>query len=60
MMVVDEAVLRARAREYVRELTARWQRSRIVFASKAFPATAVQRVMVQEGLGLDVAAAARS
>ena len=26
-----------------------------VFASKAFPCTAVQRVMVQEGLGLDVA-----
>ena len=29
--------------------------SRVVFASKAFPCTAVQRVMVQEGLGLDVA-----
>jgi diaminopimelate decarboxylase len=27
----------------------------VVFASKAFPCTAVQRVMVQEGLGLDVA-----
>ena len=27
----------------------------MVFASKAFPCTAVQRVMVQEGLGLDVA-----
>ena len=29
--------------------------SRVVFASKAFPCTAVQRVMVEEGLGLDVA-----
>jgi len=27
----------------------------VVFASKAFPCTAVQRVLVQEGLGLDVA-----
>ena len=27
----------------------------MVFASKAFPCTAVQRVMVEEGLGLDVA-----
>jgi diaminopimelate decarboxylase len=55
VMVVDEHALRARAREYVRELAARWPRSRVVFASKAFPATAVQRVMVEEGLGLDVA-----
>ena len=55
VMVVDEAALRARAREYLRELTARWPRSRVVFASKAFPCAAVQRVMVEEGLGLDVA-----
>jgi len=55
VLVVDEPALRARAREYRTELTARWPRSRVVFASKAFPATAVQRVMVEEGLGLDVA-----
>src|SRR5215216_3481170 len=55
VLVVAEAALRARAREYVDELTARWPRSRVVFASKAFPCTAVQRVMVEEGLGLDVA-----
>src|SRR5215212_7088529 len=53
--VVAEHALRARAREYVAELSARWPRSRVVFASKAFPCTAVQRVMVEEGLGLDVA-----
>ena len=57
VMVVSEAALRARAREYVSELAARWPRSRVVFASKAFPCTAVQRVMVEEGLGLDVAGA---
>ncbi len=54
-LIVSEPALRARAREYVTELRARWPRSRVVFASKAFPATAIQRVMVEEGLGLDVA-----
>jgi diaminopimelate decarboxylase len=55
VIVVSEAALRARAREYADALTSRWNRSRVVFASKAFPCTAVQRVMVEEGLGLDVA-----
>jgi diaminopimelate decarboxylase len=55
VLVVAEEALRSRAREYVDELTSRWPDSRAVFASKAFPCTAVQRVMVEEGLGLDVA-----
>lgn len=55
VLVVSETALRARAREYAAELAARWPRSRVVFASKAFPCTAVQRVMAEEGLGLDVA-----
>jgi diaminopimelate decarboxylase len=55
VLVVAEQALRARAREYADELAARWPRSRVVFASKAFPCTAVQRAMVEEGLGLDVA-----
>src|SRR6187431_1198053 len=55
VLVVAEDALRARAREYADGLAARWPRSRVVFASKAFPSTAVQRVMVEEGLGLDVA-----
>ena len=55
VLVVAEDALRARAREYVDQLAARRSRSRVVFASKAFPCTAVQRVMVEEGLGLDVA-----
>jgi diaminopimelate decarboxylase len=55
VLVVAEGALRARARQYVAELTSRWPNARVVFASKAFPCTAVQRVMVQEGLGLDVA-----
>src|SRR4051795_5610522 len=55
VLVVSEPALRARAREYADELSARWPDSRVVFASKAFPCTAIQRVMVEEGLGLDVA-----
>ena len=57
VLVVAEQALRDRAREYRHGLAARWPRSRVVFASKAFPCTAVQRVMVEEGLGLDVAGA---
>ena len=55
VMVVSEQALRDRAREYADGLAARRASSRVVFASKAFPCTAVQRVMVEEGLGLDVA-----
>ena len=55
VLVVAEGALRERAREYREALTERWPHSRVVFASKAFPCTAIQRVMVEEGLGLDVA-----
>jgi diaminopimelate decarboxylase len=55
VLVVSEPALRARAREYVTEFATRWPNSRVVFASKAFPCTAVQRVMTEEGVGLDVA-----
>jgi diaminopimelate decarboxylase len=54
-LVVDEPALRARAREFRTEFAARWTDTVVSFASKAFPCTAVQRVMVEEGLGLDVA-----
>jgi diaminopimelate decarboxylase len=55
VMVVDEGALRARAREYLREFRSRRPRSDVAFASKSFPCTAVQRLMVEEGLHLDVA-----
>ena len=55
--VVDEAALRARAREYRDELAARWADSLAIFASKAFPCTAVLRAVAEEGLGCDVAGA---
>jgi diaminopimelate decarboxylase len=54
-LVVDEAALRAQAARYRAAFSSRWPRSDVAFASKAFPCTAIQRVMVQEGLHLDVA-----
>lgn len=55
VMVVAEDGLRGRAREYLSAFRDRWPNSDVAFASKAFPCTAVQRVMVAEGLHLDVA-----
>jgi diaminopimelate decarboxylase len=54
-IVVAEDALRQRAREYLSAFRGRWPRSDVAFASKSFPCTAVQRVMVDEGLHLDVA-----
>jgi diaminopimelate decarboxylase len=54
-LVVDEVAVRQRARDYRQRLAARWPCSQVAFASKAFPCTAVQRLMVSEGLWLDVA-----
>jgi len=55
VLVADEGVLRDRAREYLEEFRSRWPRSDVAFASKSFPCTAVQRLMTEEGLHLDVA-----
>ncbi|MET0522716.1 MAG: diaminopimelate decarboxylase, partial [Jiangellaceae bacterium] len=55
VLVVTEQAVRQRARNYRAGLAARWPDSQVVFASKAFPCTAVQRVMVNEGLWIDVA-----
>jgi diaminopimelate decarboxylase len=54
-IIVDEPALRRRARDYRETFAARWPRSEVMFASKAFPCTAVQRLVTEEGLGLDVA-----
>jgi diaminopimelate decarboxylase len=54
-IVVAEDALRNRARNYLNAFRSRWPRADVAFASKSFPCTAVQRVMVEEGLHLDVA-----
>ncbi|MCF2533011.1 diaminopimelate decarboxylase [Yinghuangia soli] len=54
-LIIDEASVRARARRYADGLAARWPNSRVAFASKAFPCTAVIRLLAEEGIGIDVA-----
>jgi diaminopimelate decarboxylase len=53
--VVAEDDLRARARSFRAALTARNRDSDVLFASKAFPCTAVYRLFAEEGLACDVA-----
>jgi diaminopimelate decarboxylase len=53
--VVVEDDLRSRAREFVDALAARHGDYDVLFASKAFPCTAVYRVLAEEGLACDVA-----
>jgi diaminopimelate decarboxylase len=55
LVLVDESALRATVRAWAAALEARLPRSRITFASKAFPCTAMYRVMAEEGIGVDVA-----
>ena len=54
-IVVSEGALRRRAKDYLAAFRSRWPRADVAFASKSFPCRAVQRVMAQEGLHLDVA-----
>ena len=53
--VVAEDDLRARARSFLEALRARHDDFDVLFASKAFPCTAVYRVLAEEGLACDVA-----
>jgi diaminopimelate decarboxylase len=55
--VVAEDDLRARAQAFKQAHASRHGNGEIVFASKAFPATAVLRLFAEEGLGCDVASA---
>lgn len=52
---VAEDDLRARARSFLDALAARHADYDILFASKAFPCTAVYRLLAEEGLACDVA-----
>jgi len=57
MYVVDEQAVRSQVRRYQQALGAAWPHSRMVWASKAFPCTAVYRLMAAEGIGVDIAGA---
>src|SRR2546423_9557950 len=47
--------IRARARQYMDAFRARTDHFEVVYASKAFPCTAVHRLLVEEGLSCEVA-----
>ena len=53
--VVAEDDIRARARAFLEAFRARTDDFEVVFASKAFPCTAVYRLLWEEGIGCDVA-----
>ena len=55
LYVVAEDDLRARARAFLSAVAARHRDYDVLFASKAFPCTAVYRVLAEEGLACDVA-----
>jgi diaminopimelate decarboxylase len=53
--VYAEDDIRARARAYVEAFRSRTDRFEVIYASKAFPCTAVFRLLGEEGLSADVA-----
>ena len=53
--VYAEDDIRARAREFLDAFRRRTDRFEVVYASKAFPCTAVYRLIAEEGLSCDVA-----
>ncbi|MEY2442302.1 MAG: diaminopimelate decarboxylase, partial [bacterium] len=53
--IVVEDDLRARAQTFVEAFRARTSNFDVLFASKAFPGTAVYRVLAEEGISCDVA-----
>ena len=55
LYVVAEDDVRARARSFLAALSARHADFDVLFASKAFPCTAVYRLLAEEGLACDVA-----
>jgi diaminopimelate decarboxylase len=53
--VYAENDMRARAREYVEAFRSRTEHFEVIYASKAFPATAVYKLFAEEGLSVDCA-----
>jgi diaminopimelate decarboxylase len=54
LYVFDEADLRDRCREFVREFSSRLPDVAVLYASKAYVGKALARLIADEGLGLDV------
>src|ERR687897_2739176 len=54
LYVFDEATLRIRARRIRDAFLEAYERSRLVYAGKAYLSPALMRILVEEGIGLDV------
>ncbi len=54
LYIFDEETLRGRCREFVKEFRGRHADTAVVYASKAYINPALARIMMEEGLGLDV------
>ena len=54
LYVFDETTLRGMCREFVGEFRSRYPETRVLYAAKAFVNPAMARLVMEEGLGLDV------
>ena len=54
LYIFDEAMLRNRCREYIREFRSRYPNTTVAYACKAYINPALARIFMEEGLGLDV------
>jgi diaminopimelate decarboxylase len=54
LYVFDEVTLRSRARRIRDEFLRAYERSRLVYAGKAYLSPALMRILVEERIGLDV------
>src|SRR3954452_7028344 len=52
--IYAEEDMRRRARQYLQAFRQRTEAFEVIYASKAFPATAAYRLMAEEGLSVDV------
>ena len=54
LLVFDEVTLRGMCRDFTQAFTSRYNKSEVLYASKAFVNAGIARIMDEEGLGLDV------
>ncbi len=54
LYVFDEQTLRATCQTYLREFRARYPKTQVIYAAKAFSNLALTKLLAEEGLGMDV------
>ena len=57
LYVMDEALIRKNCRDYVNSFRAAYPDSEVIYASKVFSTRAICRLVMEEGLGLDIVSA---